>query len=69
MVIKKVLNLENKEFNLLVEAGKLLGSIRDSRTNFAEYSDGVKGILESLSTVINECLSADNECLETKPEQ
>jgi len=69
MVIKKVLNLENKEFNLLVEAGKLLGSIRDSRTNFDEYSDGVKGILESLSTVIAECLPSDNECLETKTEE
>ena len=57
MVIKKVLELGKDEFNLLIEAGKLLGSIRDSRTDFDEYNEEVKGILESLSTVIGECLS------------
>ena len=66
MVIKKVLELGKEEFNLLIEAGKLLGSIRDSRTDFDEYSEQVKGILESLSNVIEECLT--DKPFETKSE-
>ena len=66
MVIKKVLELGKDEFNLLIEAGKLLGSIRDSRVDFDEYSEQVKGILESLSNVIEECLS--DKPFETKSE-
>lgn len=66
MVIKKVLELGKDEFNLLIEAGKLLGSIRDSRVDFDEYSEQVKGILESLSNVIEECLA--DKPFETKSE-
>ena len=55
MEIKRVLNLSDKEFEVLINAGKLLGSLRDSKKvdEYDELSDGVKNILEGLREVLN----------------
>lgn len=55
MEIKRVLNLSDEEFEILINAGKLLGSLRDSKKadEYDELSDGVKSILEGLREVLN----------------
>ena len=55
MEINRVLNLSDKEFEVLINAGKLLGSLRDSKKadEYDELSDGAKKILEGLRILEN----------------
>ena len=55
MEIKRILNLSDEEFEVLINAGKLLGSLRDSKkeNEYDELSDGAKNILEGLREVLN----------------
>lgn len=63
MKVIRRLNLSEDEINVLVSAGKLLGSIRDSKKNedFDEYSEEDKTLLNGLSNVISECLNWDKD--------
>ncbi len=63
MKVIRRLNLSEEEINVLVSAGKLLGSIRDSKKNedFDEYSEEDKTLLNGLSNVISECLNWDRD--------
>ena len=54
MEIKKVLNLSDEEFKVLIDAGTLLGSLRDNKLNYDELSDGVNSLLTGLQSVIAE---------------
>ena len=56
MIIKKVLTLSEEEVLKLVEAGKLLGSIRDSKNDFDEIPDDVKQLIQAINEVSNVCL-------------
>ena len=58
MVIKKVLNLSDEEFNLLMSSGELLGAVKKSfeKKEVDELSSGAKELLRALQKVIEEIL-------------
>ena len=58
MVIKKVVNLSDEEFNLLMAYGELLGAVKKSFENkeVDELSSGAKELLRALQKVIEEIL-------------
>ena len=54
MEIKRILNLSEEEFDILIEAGTLLGKLRDNKENYDELSSGVTSLLTGLQAVIGE---------------
>ena len=53
MEVKRVLNLSDDEFAVLRNAGKLLGSIRDSKDTYDSFDEDVVAILDALKGVID----------------
>ena len=56
MEIKHILNLSDDEFDTLIAAGELLGSIRDSKDSYDELSDGTKNLLKGLQEVLDQLI-------------
>ena len=54
MEIKRILNLSDSEFDVLIDAGELLGKLRDAKETYDELSDGAKQIINGLKNVIEE---------------
>ena len=52
MDIKRVLSLSDEEFDVLRNAGKLLGSLRDSKDTYDSFDEDVVAILDALKGVI-----------------
>lgn len=58
MIIKRVLNLSDEEFNSLMASGELLGAVKKSFENkeVDELSSGTEELLKALQKVIEEIL-------------
>lgn len=54
MQVKRILNFTEEELNILIKAGKLLGSIRDELANFDELSPEANELVEALKQVVSE---------------
>lgn len=52
MEIKRILSLSDDEFEVLRNAGKLLGTIRDSKDTYDSFDEDVIAILDALKGVI-----------------
>lgn len=59
MQIKRLLNLTEEEFKLLVAAGELLGAIKRAKENneFDELDDEAYNIIDGINAVVEKVLN------------
>jgi len=61
MLIRKVMYLLTEEKETLMETGKILASIRDSKADYDMITDDTMDLLKALQNTLTECLSTETK--------